>query len=300
VKQLFISSHDLFWKLWNKISFTLKPRDLERRQDTYPYLSSDGYAFACSLRISKKASMDDLLEIVNNLKSDSTLYLPGRFVSHMSNILRTKKKNLRTLVIGDDDIAQDEASLKILVGCTKKIYSVNLKSNFGNAQSIPLGLESPSYRTGGRLSDFKKIPTCVPSKRPHNFLVAWNSKTNSESRTKAFNQFSEVENSLLFGNRIAAQTLHKLTRRTLFIPSPRGNGLDTHRIWESLYLGAIPIVVSDDFLDSYLGWPIWVVGDWAEVTNLTRSELEKKYSDLIVPYSDLIANSKAVFRKFTT
>lgn len=33
-----------------------------------------------------------------------------------------------------------------------------------------------------------------------------------------------------------------------YVASPRGNGLDCHRFWESLYLGAIPIV-EHSFLD---------------------------------------------------
>lgn len=43
---------------------------------------------------------------------------------------------------------------------------------------------------------------------------------------------------------------------------PRGNGLDTHRVWESLYLNTIPIVVRDDYIDAFVGLPIIVLNTW--------------------------------------
>ena len=30
-----------------------------------------------------------------------------------------------------------------------------------------------------------------------------------------------------------------------FVLCPRGNGVDTHRLWETLYMGSIPIVKND-------------------------------------------------------
>jgi hypothetical protein len=53
-----------------------------------------------------------------------------------------------------------------------------------------------------------------------------------------------------------------------FSACPRGNGLDTHRIWESLYLGVIPIVDRSVLTEHWqdVGLPIVSVDDWAEVT----------------------------------
>ena len=51
-----------------------------------------------------------------------------------------------------------------------------------------------------------------------------------------------------------------------FVLSPRGNGLDTHRLWEALHVGAIPIVKSSSLDPLYEGLPVLVVQDWREVT----------------------------------
>uniref|UniRef100_A0A7S3AY15 Exostosin GT47 domain-containing protein n=1 Tax=Haptolina ericina TaxID=156174 RepID=A0A7S3AY15_9EUKA len=51
-----------------------------------------------------------------------------------------------------------------------------------------------------------------------------------------------------------------------FVLSPRGNGLDAHRTWEALLVGAIPIVRSSKLNPLYDNLPILIVKDWNDVT----------------------------------
>lgn len=51
-----------------------------------------------------------------------------------------------------------------------------------------------------------------------------------------------------------------------FCLCPRGNGIDTHRIWESLYLGCIPIVKKHPTHNFEADLPIIFVDYWLEVT----------------------------------
>lgn len=62
-----------------------------------------------------------------------------------------------------------------------------------------------------------------------------------------------------------------------FVISPRGNGLDTHRIWESLYVGSFPIVKTSSLNTLYEGLPIVIINDWTEVT---EEFLHRKYNEL--------------------
>ena len=48
---------------------------------------------------------------------------------------------------------------------------------------------------------------------------------------------------------------------------PEGNGVDTHRLWEAMYLGCVPIVLKSPFIDSLMHYtrgelPIYVVDTW--------------------------------------
>jgi hypothetical protein len=49
-----------------------------------------------------------------------------------------------------------------------------------------------------------------------------------------------------------------------FCICPEGNGVDTHRLWECLYLEVVPIVIESDFTTilKSLNIPIFVLNSW--------------------------------------
>ena len=51
-----------------------------------------------------------------------------------------------------------------------------------------------------------------------------------------------------------------------FVLCPRGNGMDTHRLWETLYMGSIPIVKKDVWNEEFRDLPISFINDWSDVT----------------------------------
>lgn len=51
-----------------------------------------------------------------------------------------------------------------------------------------------------------------------------------------------------------------------FVLCPRGNGEDTHRLWETLYMGRIPIVRRTAAAEDWDGLPIAWIENWKEVT----------------------------------
>ena len=90
-----------------------------------------------------------------------------------------------------------------------------------------------------------------------------------------------------------------LMRKTLFVPCPRGNGLDTHRIWEALYLGAIPVVLNSDRFAALEGWPILFIEEWKEIIEKSREELEAAYDSLKIPYGELLNKSVDIYQVIT-
>jgi len=72
----------------------------------------------------------------------------------------------------------------------------------------------------------------------------------------------------------------------------RGNGADTHRLWEALYRGAFPVVLSDKWSESlrYLSLPLVYVNEWtpASVESVLEKNLEnfdpRNLDSLWMPY----------------
>ena len=50
-----------------------------------------------------------------------------------------------------------------------------------------------------------------------------------------------------------------------FSLAPAGHGIDTHRLWESLNLHTVPIVLSSSLDPLYTQFPIVIVQQWSEV-----------------------------------
>jgi hypothetical protein len=49
-----------------------------------------------------------------------------------------------------------------------------------------------------------------------------------------------------------------------FCIAPRGNGIDTHRLWEALYLRTVPIVTRSVVCEQHPDLPIVALDDWSE------------------------------------
>jgi hypothetical protein len=67
-------------------------------------------------------------------------------------------------------------------------------------------------------------------------------------------------------------------RSSKFVFCPRGNGIDTHRLWETLYMGSIPIVKYERSHHLFTDLPILFIKDWNEVT---EEFLNIKYEEII-------------------
>lgn len=79
---------------------------------------------------------------------------------------------------------------------------------------------------------------------------------------------------------IQVLSLHK------FSICPEGNGMDSHRIWESLYCGTIPIMLRNNFTELFeKDYPCILLNKWDD---FSLNDIETKYS--INPFTDTIKN----------
>lgn len=60
-----------------------------------------------------------------------------------------------------------------------------------------------------------------------------------------------------------------------FVISPRGNGLDCHRTWEALLMGAIPVVRSSSLDPLFADLPVLIIQDWNIVSETFLNEQYK-------------------------
>ena len=72
--------------------------------------------------------------------------------------------------------------------------------------------------------------------------------------------------------RVTVEAAWREYARHQFVVCPPGNGRDTHRCWEVLALGSIPIVVSSRLDALYAPLPVIILDDWMDMCDPSRLE----------------------------
>ncbi len=142
---------------------------------------------------------------------------------------------------------------------------------------IPIGVEN-RYCAGSKLKviDKYRLKTKIPKKK---YLLYMNFNINNFPKERAYVHDLFVDESYCKKTlSIPFESFYKDIVRSNFVLCPRGNGLDCHRTWEALYVGAIPIVLSSPMDSLFEGMRVIIVDKW---TDINKEFLEKKYSEMM-------------------
>ena len=180
----------------------------------------------------------------------------------------------------------------------KKCFSQNLTIQQKNYFYLPIGLENNKFHNHGNTEDFKKLRKMRFNKisrilygfnitNPQRIKIKKNiSKLKTCDETKGWNSY--------FYRRILC--------KYMFVICPEGNGIDTHRLWEALYLKTIPIIKKNKispFLQK-ANLPILILNDWSDLTKFNESKLKSFYAKKKSFFNNNFLNQKYwinIFRK---
>jgi hypothetical protein len=96
--------------------------------------------------------------------------------------------------------------------------------------------------------------------------------------------FITIENMKTFLNySISRNDFFNRLGNSKFVICPRGRGVDTFRFYDTIYSGAIPIVIKENYHTSpfFEGVPILFLNNEDEFNTLTKEFLEMKYKELL-------------------
>ncbi len=147
---------------------------------------------------------------------------------------------------------------------------------------LPIGIENTQWFDNNLFHKIRKLK--IPKNK---FIYFYFNQNTHPSRKQCYNKLCDIlewntsKPKLDYFIELAS---HK------YAICPRGNGLDTHRIWECLYLNTIPIVIKSDF-PNITNLPIIVLNDWSElnINKLNNEFINQQLSKLTTTYySNLI------------
>ena len=136
------------------------------------------------------------------------------------------------------------------LGITNDTQESHLHPIYGNLECMALVMQETVHRTNLVYMNFN-IDTFPVERRP-----VW-----ELFKERPWVTVGSIENTIAGRTRFLREI-----KAHAFVLCPRGNGLDTHRLWETLYMGSIPILKRDVGNREFEDMPICFVDDWAQVT----------------------------------
>lgn len=152
-------------------------------------------------------------------------------------------------------------------------WTINKETSDSRVHSLPLGITNDTSETElhpiyGDLDSMIRVMN-EPKQDKNLLYMNFNIYTFFQERQHVYNLFQGKEwvTKGMIENTIEGRTrfLREIRNHT-FVLCPRGNGIDTHRLWETLYMGSIPIVRRDVGYLEFEDLPICFVNSWNEVT----------------------------------
>lgn len=165
----------------------------------------------------------------------------------------------------------------------KRWYAQNVDFEHNKLMPIPIGIANPVWPHGDT-----KILQCVIEQnniKQKKLYANFNIATNPKIRKHCLKYIDKkyIENNLSY------QMYLTNLSKAYFSVCPLGNGIDTHRIWESLYLKTIPIVENTyniNYMIKKYKLPIITIGHWSELQDMELNQTV--YKNLIYNFDPRI------------
>ena len=245
------------------------------RYSSKPYISGDTFR-----NLSKHIHDETKLVNPKNVNENDIVFLKTDFIeSYFSNIHPQISFNYN-LITHNSDISVTNKLIKLKDENIKNWFIQNLDAPATKSiHPLPIGLENRRYFNNGRISLYKR--TQANSKNKY-ILSAFNTFSNPKERS----ELNKITKNNPLVNKLDASIQNDYVRELAshrYALCPAGNGLDSHRIWESLILSVIPILKESNFSRNLhnLGIPMVLLKDWGELRNLTLDKLEGNYSQTL-------------------
>ena len=224
-------------------------------------------------------------EITSKYDNPSIIFCYGHRIQLFAEKLRYLKNPFILLTHNSDqNILENTNSVFIILNShlLQKWYAQNVGFIHVKIEFLPIGMANNMW-AHGNLNFFRNSPniTKLFAKKTKKTFMNFNISTNREKRQACYNILS---NKIPFLPMIGPYENLKRLSEYEFCICPEGNGFDTHRFWEALYLQCIPIVITNPLIEvirQTTNIPMVILPSWSDYN---KSALD--YSDYVHLFND--------------
>ena len=267
----------------------------------------------------------NLLSKEKNIISCKTDYINNLF-EKIKNLEKNNQLGSILLITHNSDYPITENLFTKKPSSIKVWFGQNIDYENEHLHSLPIGLENLYISDGNMQNEIKaRSLFCKESsqlnliyninrfikyqKNLFTNLMYVNFKNNFSKRPEAYDLFKDKSWATVRRGGINRSAFLEEIEKHKFVLCLPGNGIDTHRLWETLYMGSIPIVLDSTNTRFYKDLPICFIKNIEEITEdflLKKFEeinsqiwnydmLDLSYwKDIILKYYDILQQSPPI------
>lgn len=207
------------------------------------------------------------IEIVNSSK---IIFVYTHFLDFFIQFILPRISNKFILITHNSDDEINESYLPLLNNPFLTVwFAQNVAFSHNKLLGIPIGIQNSQWNAQINNLIFLKSKKIHKSKL---IYVNFNPTTHF-SRNEAMSIAQKLASCTLEFN-VSSETYLTNLAMHKFSVCPRGNGIDTHRFWESQYLDVIPIIIKSEWTQAYSNFPCLILNDWNQLPII---DFDKEY-----------------------
>jgi len=194
-----------------------------------------------------------------NLRENDVIFCNSDFLKDLF-ILLQKIQNLNNLklITHQTDLAITKSLFLKKPACISEWYSINVAYEHEKLIPIPIGIANEYSPKNLQIKDlnFKSFKN-----KNHKLYINFNQNTNHKKRDGVYGTYKKKNWAVVKDSNLSIKEYNLDLQNFLFILSPWGNGVDTHRFWEALYSGSIPVTKFHQTYTASYNLPVLFVDD---------------------------------------
>lgn len=214
-------------------------RNTAKLLSSFPYLSGDYFSNLADYSFPEVSSKINQSKLINA----KVLYIPSNLFDQVIEEYKERLK-CKTLLSGNSDFE----FRNLRVDLPKSVERAFLQNSFISDNirifTLPIGIENLRHARNGFRSTMK-VSDYISKK--NRILIGPFSPT-SPIRKEIVKIFANSKGPWdVIENHMSPYEYPKIQSKYRYVLCPPGNGIDTHRLWETIYRGGIPIVLDDSW-----------------------------------------------------
>ena len=246
---------------------TYATRAARWRKNSSPYLSGDLFADNSDVSVFPPRFRGKM-PTVQEIRSARVIFCPS---DKLEQFFEDYRKDIyaKVVICGNSDFEFRQLPSNIPATVEQLFLQNSFISDQPLVTTLPIGVENFRWGVNGHPNDLHVGSPWI--ERKNEILIGPFGLTHP-IRIAIRRDFMPPTDGMNFiANRLEPADYARLAQETRYVAAVRGNGVDTHRHWETLYRGGIPVIMKDQWSAgiSELKLPFIEIDEW------DSSELKK-------------------------